>query len=577
MEHQVSHKVELSKLESQYEERNSQAGNLEALQVAHAKDLEEKKLTHDSEMEGLKAYYLEQLKAKEKEPKVANAIADMAHAVENSSHEVGALREKVEKDRLASVKSREEAVREREKNLTKLEEASAGQLRHIDVERQQMQSLLADMREQSKQALAEGAAEKARASEEQVKLIKLQATLEGELEEARRQYRSEVERWKEDMRRSEILLSQKTSDVDRERVSVEEGRKDLTRKQVEWQTQKAAEAASLDMERKRIAEEESKLASSKCKAMEEQARVEILVRGSKEELSRLHAEQASYKVEKAALDKKINEVMKLGKVIEAQSNKVHEMHAEALALHTEGVSKMIQANEIEQTVKVDLERAEAERQRVEQHAQQQEKHREELKRERVLFEQEKLNQRRLEENRRNRASQRLEQKPLAITSGITPAPVSAASVIYQDKASTGVLSPGGANALAAVNANIEDQLAKWKEERSSQEQYLKDQSRVLTEIRTNVNDMERHAENIKSTAAAGASKTPFTGMEFASVGKGSVLGASTAWPKLDSVRVSLMDSSRGTSSSIAGVSGLEASSFGELGGSIGLGRETASD
>jgi len=59
---------------------------------------------HTKELEGMKAYYERQLKDKEEEPKQASAIADMAHAVEHSSHEIGVLREKVEGDRLTSVK-----------------------------------------------------------------------------------------------------------------------------------------------------------------------------------------------------------------------------------------------------------------------------------------------------------------------------------------------------------------------------------------------------------------------------------------------------------------------------------------
>ena len=129
--------------------------------------------------------------------------------------------------------------------------------------------------------------------------------------------------------------------------------------------------------------------------------------------------------------------------------------------------------------------AEAERERVESHSREQEKARAELARERAAFEAEKHSQARLwDTNRRN----------LRKKSQLALPAASSAAARGDGEAATLVLSRVGAAGEAAVQGvaeSIQEQLSKWQQERSSQEQYLQSQKRILTEIQTNVGELEK--------------------------------------------------------------------------------------
>ena len=62
--------------------------NLAELKAGFEHDTANLVAKHQKELEGLKAFYERKLQDMAEEPKQASAIADMAHAVEHSSHEV---------------------------------------------------------------------------------------------------------------------------------------------------------------------------------------------------------------------------------------------------------------------------------------------------------------------------------------------------------------------------------------------------------------------------------------------------------------------------------------------------------
>lgn len=172
-------------------------------------------------------------------------------------------------------------------------------MRQISEERREVQELLASMRERTKEASAENASEKHRVTSEQERLLQLQATLEAELEEARRQHRGEVDRWKEERRRLESALADKSGEADRDRVSVAEEKKDLTRRQADWGSRKAAEEAQIEAEKRRLSDGEAKLATARCSGMEEQARLAIVKKATEKEAAQLAAEKGVFKEEQA--------------------------------------------------------------------------------------------------------------------------------------------------------------------------------------------------------------------------------------------------------------------------------------
>jgi len=130
----------------------------------------------------------------------------------------------------------------------------------------------------------------------------------------------------------------------------------------------------------------------------------------------------------------------------------------------------------------------------------------------------------------------------------------------------------GEAAVAGVAESIQSQLAKWQNERPFKEAYFASQRRILTEIQTNVGEIEKWELPVaKAFPSAGQAKTPFPGAV-------SFSGAASMGQAGDASSVGFvpLDSQFSLTSQGLGGASVDAmggdSTFGDIGGSLGISR-----
>lgn len=147
--------------------------------------------------------------------------------------------------------------------------------------------------------------------------------------------------------------------------------------------------------------------------------------------------------------------MKLGKLVEAQSDQVRAMHAEAVQKHAEGSAAIRSAQELRKRTEIDLAQVQAERTRLEATVRSQERDRDDLSKDRLRLDEEKaLAARAAETMRRERMAKMTQAAPVQAL----PAPVPVAAV--------------GRPVNSFAEQNIKAQLAVWQKERTTAANYL---------------------------------------------------------------------------------------------------------
>jgi len=392
-----------------------------------------------------------------------------------------------------------------------LEEAACAHTKRLVEEQQEVQQLVATLNNQARKAHADSVTFKERAAEEQERLQKLQRTLENELEESRCQHEIEMKRCADERRRADDILNSNSAALERERLSLEETRNDLMRQQTDWAAQKTSDMAEVEVQNRRNADEEARLAGERCNVMEEKAKFEMLVRQTERDAEQITVEKEALQKEKADVETRVADVMRLGKLVESQSDHVRKVHAEVLAKHTDATRQLAKANEVKKSSAENLALVEAERVSMEALKKTHELERIEVAQERMKLSEE------MHGNRHRGSRVQSQRSPHLALKNAVPN-------------NTQMHRARGHGVRGQGKEDIKVQIAVWEKERASTEQCVRTHDHMLTHMLSDVKgrvtpvlSAQNNNENTISTDSESMHWAPIVSMSPNNLGSGQVV------------------------------------------------------